>query len=197
LTTLLTPNNGKEKKMEIILAIVVASAVIFFGALISMGNERQRKAIDGLREQVVLWAVQDLKIKREHLIQSVHVPDPVEWLDKTASRVCGFNLKLQVVEMFEDPQVLSCISGDGNAKIIFSPLSISQIRRINTSKHNRLSQQTGNPLLNLPKDTEIHELSPLTSGYLADIELTLVWKSLTNQELFFNGSIWLYIIRLK
>ena len=28
--------------MELILAIVVAAAVIFFGALISMGNERQR-----------------------------------------------------------------------------------------------------------------------------------------------------------
>ena len=38
--------------MEIILAIVVASAVIFFGALISMGNERQRKSIDNLRDQL-------------------------------------------------------------------------------------------------------------------------------------------------
>lgn len=43
--------------MEIILAIVVAAAVVFFGALISMGNERQRRAIDELREQVVMWAV--------------------------------------------------------------------------------------------------------------------------------------------
>ena len=33
--------------MEIILAIVVASAVIFFGALISMGNERQKEAVRG------------------------------------------------------------------------------------------------------------------------------------------------------
>lgn len=31
--------------MEILLAIVVASAVIFFGALISMGNERQKTGI--------------------------------------------------------------------------------------------------------------------------------------------------------
>jgi len=51
--------------MEIILALVVAVAVIFFGALISAGNERQRKAIDGVREQIVLWAMQDLRIKRE------------------------------------------------------------------------------------------------------------------------------------
>ncbi len=62
--------------MEIILAIVVAAAVIFFGALISMGNERQRRAIDGLREQVVLWAVQDLKIKREHRRGQCRFPIP-------------------------------------------------------------------------------------------------------------------------
>lgn len=53
--------------MEISLAIGVASAVIFFGALISMGNERQRRAIDGLREQVVLWAVKDLQTQREEI----------------------------------------------------------------------------------------------------------------------------------
>src|SRR5689334_17470800 len=101
------------QKMEIILAIVVASAVIFFGALISMGNERQRKALDGLREQVVLWAMQDLKIKREHLVRTVQVPDPLSWLNKTASKVCGYNLQLQVLEVYETPQSLVCSSGDG------------------------------------------------------------------------------------
>ncbi len=59
--------------MEIILAIVVAAAMIFFGALISIGNERQRKAIDALREQTELWAMQDLRIKRERLVREVRV----------------------------------------------------------------------------------------------------------------------------
>ncbi len=116
--------------MELILAIVVASAVIFFGALISMGNERQRKAIDGLREQIVLWAMQDLKIKSEHLIQTVQVPDPLSWLNKVASKVCGYDLKLQVLEMFEEPQSLICTSGDGSVRVVFSPLSPADIRRI-------------------------------------------------------------------
>ncbi|MBL7941785.1 MAG: hypothetical protein JNM00_03415, partial [Flavobacteriales bacterium] len=138
--------------MEILLAIVVAAAVIFFGALISMGNERQRRAIDGLREQIVLWAVQDLKIKRKHLEQTIQVPDPLGWLNKTASKVCGNDLKLQVVEMFEEPQVLVCTSGDGTLRVIFSSISPSDIRRIKGDKHNRLSQFAGqNPLLNLSK----------------------------------------------
>ena len=37
--------------LDILFALAVLAAVIIFGALISMGNERQRRAIDGLREQ--------------------------------------------------------------------------------------------------------------------------------------------------
>lgn len=179
--------------MEIILAIVVASAVIFFGALISMGNERQRQAIDGLREQVVLWAVQDLKIKREHLGQSVHVPDPLGWLSKTASKICGHELKLQVLDMLEGPQALVCSSGEGNARVIFSPLSPADIRQMKRSKKNRLSQFTEqHPLLLLPKDMSIHELSVLNGGHLFDLELSMAWMGLTGKELEMAVSLWMY-----
>lgn len=181
--------------MEIILAIVVASAVIFFGALISLGNERQRKAIDGLREQAVLWAVQDLKIKRKHLEQTVQVPDPSGWLNNTASRVCGYDMKLQVLEMFDEPRSLICTTDDGSIKVIFSPFSPADIRRAKSKKQNRLSQFVGqNPLLNLPKGVNIHELSVLNSGHLFDLELSLAWKSLTGQNLGSVNSLWMYII---
>ncbi len=180
--------------MEIILAIVVASAVIFFGALISMGNERQRKAIDGLREQVVLWAVQDLKIKRKHLEQMVQVPDPLGWFNQTASRVCAYDLKLQVLEVVEEPQSLICVSGDGDLKVIFSPLSPLDIHRIKNGRQSRLSQFAGqNPLLHLPKSVNIHELSPLNSGHLFDLEMALAWKSLTNQSITNTERIWMYL----
>jgi hypothetical protein len=181
--------------MEILLAIVVTSAVIFFGALISMGNERQRKAIDGLREQVVLWAVQDLKIKHEHLAHTVQVPDSVGWLNKTVSKVCGYDLKLQVLEMFEEPQSLVCTSGDDSIRVIFSPLSPADIRRIKSGKQNRLSKfPSHNLLLFLPKNVDIHELSVLNEGHLFDLELSLVWKALTGQNLELSSRIWMYVI---
>ena len=181
--------------MEILLAIVVASAVIFFGALISMGNERQRRAIDGLREQVVLWAVQDLKIKRKHLEQTIQVPDPSGWLNKTASKVCGYDLKLQVLEMFEEPQALVCTSGDSTLRVIFSSFSPTDIRRMRSSKQNRLSQFVGqNPLFNLSKGANVHELSVLNAGHLFDLELSLVWKAFTGQEIGSVNSLWMYII---
>lgn len=181
--------------MEIILAIVVASAVIFFGALISMGNERQRKAIDKLREQVVLWAGQDLKIKREHLAQTVQVPDPLAWLNQTASKMCGYDLKLQVLEMFEEPQTLICASGNSSVKVIFSPISPSEIRKLQKSVKNRLFRSVGmNPLFSLPMTTITQELSVLNSGILFDLELHIAWKKLTVYECQQFDCLWMYII---
>ena len=179
--------------MEILLAIVVASAVILFGALISMGNARQKRAIDNLREQVVLWAMQDLRIKREHLTRTVQVPDPLGWLNKTASKICGYDLKLQVLEISEEPQSLVCTSDEDSIRVIFSPLSPADIRRIKNGKQSRLSQFVGrNPLLFLPKGVDVHELSVLNGGHLFDMELALAWNALTGQNLELPNRLWMY-----
>jgi len=89
--------------------------------------------------------VQDLKIKREHLARTVRVPDPLGWLNKTASKVLGNDLKLLVLETFDEPRSLVCVAGDGGVKIIFSLLSPADIRRIESGKQNRLSQFTSHP----------------------------------------------------
>jgi hypothetical protein len=181
--------------MEIILAIVVGVAVIFFGALISLGNERQRKAIDTLREQVVLWAMQDLRIKRERLARDVHVDDPLGWLNKVAARVFGHDLNLQVVEAFENPRVLICTVGDGSGKVVFTPHSPVEIRTMKQTKHSRLSQYADrNPLLSLPRNTIAFECSVLNNGILFDLELPLAWKGLAGNNFDEMSIIWAYMI---
>lgn len=182
--------------MEIILALVVASAVIFFGALISMGNERQRKAIDGIREQIELWAVQDLKIKREQFVHTVQIQDPLSWLNKIASKICGHNLQLQILEMFQEPQTLVCISSDGSRKVVFSPISPSELRRINSGKQTRLSRVTNrNPLLALSRGVRVYAMSVLNGGHLFDLELASAWKSLVGQELAHAEKLWIYLLK--
>lgn len=181
--------------MEILLAIVVASAVILFGALISIGNERQRKAIDDLRERIVLWGLQDLKIKQGQFAQNAQVPDPLGWLNKTASKVCGYDLKLQFVDELKDPQVLICESGNGGGRVIFSPLSPADLLRIKSSKQNRLSRfANNNPMLSLPKNVIVYEMSILNEGYVFDLELAIAWKGLTGQILESIDRIWMYQI---
>lgn len=180
--------------MEIILAIVVEGAVIFFGALISLSNERQRKAIDGLREQVVLWAMQDLRIKRERLARDVHVDDPLGWLNKIAARVCGYGLNLQVIEAFENPRTLICTTGDGGEKVVFTPHSPGEIRIMKRAKSSQLSQYADrNPLLSLPRNTIAFECSVLNNGILFDLELPLAWKGLTGNNVDEMNVIWIYI----
>jgi hypothetical protein len=180
--------------METILAIVVVAAVIFFGALISMGNERQRRAIDCLREQVVLWARQDLRIKRERLAHEVHVDDPLGWLNKVAARICGYDLNLQVIESIENPRVLICAAGDGIGKVIFTSYSPGEIRTMKRAKRNRLFQYADrNPLLSFPRNTLAFECSVLNNGFLFDLELPIAWKGLTGNKSDEMNIVWMYI----
>lgn len=179
--------------MEIMIALAVLAAVIVFGALISLGNERQHRAIDALRDQIVSWAVQDLKIKRDHLAREVRMDDPLGWLNRLASRAFGTTLGLQVVEYFEDPQALVCQSG-GGARILFSPLSPVEIRAMNKMRKGKLVQYTsGNPLLGFPRGLGGQEFSPLNSGAVFDLELALAWKGLTGREIQLER-LWMYVL---
>jgi hypothetical protein len=181
--------------MEIILAIVVAVAVVFFGALISAGNERQRKAIDNLREQLTLWAIHDLRIKSASLARVVQIDNPLRWFNKVATKVCGYDVNLQVIESIENPRALVCNDKDTRRKIIFTPFSPSEIRSMRRTRINRLSQYADrNPLLTLPRDVNAIECSILNNGILFDIELPLAWKGLTKQGVEQMESIWMYVI---
>ena len=180
--------------MEIILAIVVASAVSFFGALISMGNERQRKAIDNLQEQITLWAVQDLRIKRERLANEVKVADPLGWLNGITTKTIGYDPCLHSFETFRNPEALVCASGDRTSKFVFTSLSPNEIRRMKRQKQSRLSQYTEQiPLLSLSRNVKAFKLSILNNGILFDLELPLAWKSLTGIDTYQMDYLWIYI----
>jgi hypothetical protein len=179
--------------MEILLAIVVASAVIFFGALISMGNERQRKAIDNLREQVVLWAVKDLQIKREKLARDVKIDNPLGWFKKMMAKACSLEGDLQIVEVFESPEVIVCTYPELGKTIFLTPLSPDTIRRLVHEKHSRITKLVdGNPLLTIPRNVIVKDVSVLNGGFLFDLELALAWKGLTGQDLFHTDRLWVY-----
>ncbi len=83
--------------------------------------------------------MQDLRIKRERLAPDVHVHDPLGWHNKTAANVCSYDMNLQVVEAFDEPRMLICASGDGNGKVIFSPLSSGDLRWISHARRSQLS----------------------------------------------------------
>jgi hypothetical protein len=180
--------------MDVVLAILMLGAVILFGALISLGNERQRKALDGIREQTALWAMQDLRMKREKLAREVRVDDPLGWLNKIVSKVVGRDFHLKVVESFDIPPILVCESEERSSKVVFTPLSPSDIRRLKSGRRNRLSQYANqNPLFSLAGNTPSYELTILNAGILFDLEVALVWKAFTADDLG-GQSLWMFLI---
>ena len=181
--------------MEIILAIVVASAVIFFGALISMGNERQRRAIDGLREQVVQWAIQDLRIKRDHFAREIRVDDPLAWFGAIASKAIGRNIELLGVEYFDNPPALSFVSSDDASRVVFSHYAPNEMQGFMRGKRSRLSQYSDrHPLASSKIKWQTYEFSVLNCGQTFDLELTLAWKGITGKQVEQMQRVWLYLL---
>jgi len=180
--------------MELFLALAVITAVIFFGALISLGNERQRKAIDALREQAILWAIQDLRIKREQLAREVRVDDPLGWLNQIATKACGYDLNLQVAEAFDEPRTLVCAKGDGSGRVVFTPFSPDEIRRFRKEKRGRLSKVAAqSPLFLIPRKATVYEISALNGGVVFDLELPLAWNRLTGQRVEQMEHVWMFV----
>jgi len=170
--------------MEIILMIVISLSTVIFGALVSLGNERQRKAIDGLRDQALLWAMQGLKLKREKLAREVQIEDPLVWLGRLISKVTGRNWQLRFAGSFDDPACLSFETNDLQQKFIVSPVSPSDIRRRNRRKESRLSNISGgNPMSNLSRKSIHYELSVLNCGTFFDLELQEAWKAFTGYDI--------------
>lgn len=179
--------------MDVILAILVLGAVIFFGALISAGNERQRKALDGISEQAALWAMQDLRLKREKLARDVRVDDPIVWLNQVASKALGESLNLTVTEIYDAPKALVTMGQDGR-KIVFSLASKADILRLKREHKSKLSRGSNtHPLLNFPRKVEQLEISMLNGNILFDLELSLAWKGLTGNELSHTEHLQMYV----
>ncbi len=181
--------------MEIILAIVVASAVIFFGALISVGNERQRRALDGLHQAYKQWAVQDLRLKRGAVSAQMQILDLTAWLTKVTSLAFGrktnvtdyqlYNIPMATVE-FHDVEV--------GARIICTLESPDVLIPMLRKKRSALRRELrSNPIFRIDKKTPAIELSMLNAGVLFDIELPVAWCTLTGQATESN-TLWAYIL---
>ena len=180
--------------MEIILALVVISTVIFFGALISIGNERQRKAIDGVTEQIMHWTILDLRMKREKLARDIQIEDPLHWLSSIASKVSGLDLDLDVLSFREAPSLPMCTDRIHGRLIVFSSCSPRDVCAGVSSRHNRLSAHLDvNSEIAMLRKANSFNIPVFNDNMLFDLELGIVWKQLTNEEFGLHKSLWIYV----
>jgi len=171
--------------MEFFLAIAVLFAILLLGALISAGNERQRKAIDGLREQAERWAEQDIRIKREKLARQIAVQDPLAWLEKVAAAALGSAPKLITVTPWQK-EGLTAIVGlcqDGRRLVLSSLPRQQLLANLKVKSKGALAGMQTTLLGDHPQSTPHYELSIVTSGMFFDLEAAQVWLTLTGETL--------------
>ena len=171
--------------MEYLIGTSVLLAILLLGALISSANERQRKAIDGLREQVEAWAEQDIRIKREKMARQIAVPDPQAWLEKTAAQALGGAPGLVTVAPWQKDNLTAIVAvcQDGR-RLVFTPLSRERfLKAVQLKGRGVLAQAETGLLGDRPKAASHYEFSVLTSGMFFDIEADQAWLAITGQAL--------------
>ncbi len=171
--------------MEVFLAIAVLISILLLGVLISAGNERQRKAIDGLREQAEAWAEQDIRIKREKLARQIAVPEPLAWLEKVAAQALGSAPHLATLTPWQkdDMRALIGVCQDGR-RLVFTPVPRQRLlKALKVKSKGALSGMSGTLLGDNSAKTAFTELSVLSSGMFFDVEAAQAWLSLTGEPL--------------
>jgi len=177
---------------ETILAIAILLSLVVLGGLISIGNERQRKAIDRISEHAEAWAIEDLRLKRGQIEGSISIEDPVGWLSRAAARTLGRQVQLSLIEVLESPTTISCVDNTSGETILFSLLSPKELRSLFREKRSELSKRGAqHPLVPLRKEINANKMNILNAGIQFDFELPIVWKKLT-QKREGGGHLWLY-----
>ncbi len=171
--------------MDILLGTSLLIAIVLLGALLTAANERQRKALDGLREQVEAWAQEDILIKREKVARSIQIESPLAWLEKTAAGALGLTPGLLSTSLWEKDGLVAVIAVRNNGgRLVFTPAPRERfLKTVKLKKRGALSQAETGLLGDKPEKAAWHDLSVVTSGMFFDIEAAQVWQVLSGQSL--------------
>jgi hypothetical protein len=175
--------------LDTVIAIVVLLAVLLFGALMVAGNERQRKAIDGLNISYSRWAEHDLMLKRAAAAKTVRVEDPKAWLDNLATNIFGLPPKISSLSPWGagEAKAMLAICLDGR-KLVVTPILPASFRKMLKSRKQKgaaaaISRTTVGILGNYPGKVPCKELNIISAGTFFDIEAGQAWEKLFNEKL--------------
>ena len=182
--------------MESIFAVVVVIAIIALGAIISVGNERQRKALEGIRKEIEGWTVEDLRMKRAQAACEIVVENPQEWLERTAAHVFGANPEMGRPEVWRSDGVSAITApASGGRTLVFTPVPANRfVKAAKARSSSRLTGATVAILGKNPRRVPVSECSILSHGSFFDLEATQVWQKLTGEDLAVDR-LWLFEVQ--
>jgi hypothetical protein len=180
---------------ELLLTVAVVASVVFFGALITRGNERQRRSIDRLHAAYKQWALHDLRIKRGEAGSQIRIDDLTAWLRKVTSQAFGRETIVMDFYKHESPLVsvefLDASTGNTVVCALETPEKVKAI--LKRKRPTIAGDLRTNPIFKLGRKTPAIELSLLNAGVLFDLELPIAWEKLTGQHAS-SETLWAYIL---
>lgn len=180
---------------EIMLAIAILFSLVVLGGLISIGNERQRKAIDRISEHAQAWAIEDLRLKRGQIEESVSIEDPIGWLSTATSKALGRQIQLNLIEILDHPTTISCTDENSGDAVLFSLLSPKELHILSREKRSELSKRGAqHPLVPWRKEIEAVEMNILNASIRFDIELPAMWQGMAKEKTD-RERLWGYILQ--
>jgi hypothetical protein len=171
--------------VDFVFAAAILAAVLFFGLLLSAGNERQRRAIDGIRLQAARWAEADLRLKRARAAREIQVDDPIHWLTRVIARVLGESLVLTGLTVWEHEGARAIIAlCAGGHRMVVTPLPPDRFLKVLQARsRSRIAKAEVGLLGDHPRCVPVHELSIVTAGAFFDLEAAQVWQQVTGAVL--------------
>jgi hypothetical protein len=171
--------------MDLLIGTSLLIAILTLGALLTAANERQRKALDGIREQVEAWAQEDILIKREKVARSIQVESPLDWLEKTVADALGQVPEILATTIWEKDGMVALIAHCKNGRgLVLTPAPRERfVKTVRLKKRSVLTQADTGLLGDKPEKIPHYNLSVVTSGMFFDIEAAQVWKAITGRDL--------------
>ena len=180
---------------ELLLTVAVIASVVFFGALITRGNERQRRSIDKLHTAYKQWAMHDLRIKRGIASNQIKIGDLTAWLKKVTAQ--AFDRETIVLDYYKHESPIVSIefhdASSGNT-VVCALEAPDEVKTILKKKRPTIAGDLRtNPIFRLGKKTPAVELSLLNTGVMFDLELPVAWTLLTGHQTS-SETLWAYLL---
>lgn len=180
---------------ELLLTVAVVASVVFFGALITRGNDRQRRSIDKLHAAYKQWALHDLRIKRGAAGSQIRIDDLTAWLRKVTTQAFGRETIVMDFYKHESPLVsVEFLDASTGHTVVCALETPEEVKAILKRKRPTIAGDLRtNPIFKLGRKTSAIELSLLNAGVLFDLELPVAWEKLTGQHAS-SETLWAYIL---
>ncbi len=118
--------------------VIMVFSLIILGILLSLGNERQRRALDEIRREIDEWSANDLRLKRGTMSHSTDIKDPIAWLSAATSKALGTPVELVGMRIYDGPKSAQFEDGNSGMRMVYSLVEPGWMKRAMTRRFNQV-----------------------------------------------------------